>query len=45
MGLWKKVSNLFSGARSNVLWVYVRCDACGEVIQPHQLDERLDCHL
>jgi len=32
MGLWKKVSNLFSGARSNVLWVYVRCDACGEVI-------------
>ena len=32
MGFLKKISDMFSGGRSSVLWVYVRCDACGEVV-------------
>lgn len=33
MGLWKKLSSLFAGGgEADVLWLYVRCDACGEVI-------------
>ncbi|MGQ9585314.1 MAG: hypothetical protein ACUVXG_07930 [Anaerolineae bacterium] len=34
MGFWEKLSRLFSGrgAVSPILWVYVRCDVCGEVI-------------
>ena len=33
MGLLKKLSGLFSsGGEANVLWLYVRCEACGEVI-------------
>lgn len=33
MGLWKKFSSLFAGGgEADVLWLYVRCDVCGEVI-------------
>lgn len=33
MGLFKKLSELFAGSgEANVLWLYVRCDTCGEVI-------------
>lgn len=33
MSLLKKLSSLFAGGgESGVLWLYVRCDACGEVI-------------
>lgn len=33
MGLLKRLSSLFaSGGEAGVLWIYVRCNACGEVI-------------
>jgi hypothetical protein len=34
VGLLKKLSGLLSsgGGEANVLWLYVRCEACGEVI-------------